>query len=39
MDIKKLLLTLGFKPKNDTVDVYAKAYQQHNGYVIEVDFF
>lgn len=38
MDIKKLLLTLGFKPKNDTVDVYAKAYQQHNGYVIEVDF-
>lgn len=38
MDIKKLLLTLGFKPKNDTVDVYAKAYQQHSGYVIEVDF-
>lgn len=38
MDIKKLLLALGFKPKNDTVDVYAKAYQQHNGYVIEVDF-
>lgn len=38
MDIKKLLLSLGFKPKNDTVDVYAKAYQQHNGYVIEVDF-
>lgn len=26
MDIKKLLLTLGFKPKNNTVDVYAKAY-------------
>lgn len=38
MDIKKLLLALGFKPKNDTVDVYAKAYQQHNGYVIEVNF-
>ena len=38
MDIKKLLLTLGFKPKNDAVDVYAKTYQQHNGYVIEVDF-
>ena len=38
IDIKKLLLTLGFKPKNDTVDVYAKAYQQHSGYVIEVDF-
>lgn len=38
MDIKKLLLALGFKPKNDAVDVYAKAYQQHNGYVIEVDF-
>lgn len=38
MDIKKSLITLGFKPKNDTVDVYAKAYQQHNGYVIEVDF-
>ena len=38
MDIKKLLLALGFRPKNDTVDVYAKAYQQHNGYVIEVDF-
>lgn len=38
MDIKKLLLTLGFKPKNNTVDVYAKAYPQHSGYVIEVDF-
>lgn len=38
MDIKKLLLTLGFKPKNNTVDVYAKAYQQHDGYAIEVDF-
>ena len=38
MDIKKLLLTLGFKPKNNTIDVYAKAYPQHNGYAIEVDF-
>lgn len=38
MDIKKLLLALGFKPKNGAVDVYAKAYQQHNGYAIEVDF-
>lgn len=38
MDIKKLLLTLGFKPKNNTVDVYAKTYPQHNGYSIEVDF-
>lgn len=38
MDIKKLLSSLGFKPKNNTVDVYAKTYQHHNGYVIEVDF-
>lgn len=38
MDIKKLLSSLGFKPKNDAVDVYAKTYQHHNGYVIEVDF-
>lgn len=38
MDIKKILLSLGFKPKNNTVDVYAKAYPQHSGYAIEVDF-
>lgn len=38
MDIRQLLSSLGFKPKNDAVDIYAKTYQRHNGYVIEVDF-
>lgn len=38
MDIRKLLSSLGFKPKNNTVDVFAKTYQHHSGYAIEVDF-
>lgn len=39
MDIKELITKLGFKPKNGTVDVYSKIYQQHDGYSIDIDFF
>lgn len=38
MDIKELITKLGFKPKNGTVDVYSKIYQQHDGYSIDIDF-
>lgn len=38
MDVKKLLLMLGFKPKDNAIAVYSKTYQQHDGYAIEVDF-
>lgn len=36
MDAKGLISKLGFEPKNGTVDVYYKTYQQHS-YFIEVD--
>lgn len=38
MDIKKLIIKLGFKPKNGTVDVYSKIYQEHGDYSIDIDF-
>ena len=38
MDVKKLLLMLGFKPKDNAIAVYSKIYQQHDSYAIEVDF-
>lgn len=38
MDMKKLLLMLGFKPKDNAIAVYSKIYQQHDSYAIEVDF-
>jgi len=38
MDFKKLLTVLGFNPKENTVNVWSKKYQQVNGYCIEVDF-
>lgn len=28
MDVKKLLLMLGFKPKDNAIAVYSKIYQQ-----------
>ncbi len=37
MDAKGLISKLGFEPKNGTVDVYYKTYQQHS-YSVEVDF-
>lgn len=36
--MKKLLLMLGFKPKDNAIAVYSKIYQQHDSYAIEVDF-
>jgi len=38
MDYKQLFLKLGFIPKDKTVDIYIKQYQQHSGYSIEIDF-
>ena len=38
MDYKKLLITLGFSPKENTIDVYSKKYPHHDGYIIDVDF-
>ncbi|KAA6323468.1 putative type I restriction enzymeP M protein, partial [termite gut metagenome] len=38
MDYKNLLLTIGFKPQENTVGVFSKKYQQSDSYCIEVDF-
>lgn len=37
-NIKKLIVKMGFTPQNEKNNVYFKAYQLHNGYVICVDF-
>ena len=37
MDIKRLLITLGFSPKENAVNVFSKKYQQAEGYYIEVN--
>lgn len=37
-NIKKLIVKMGFTPQNGKNNVYSKAYQLHNGYVICVDF-
>lgn len=38
MDIKELITKLGFKPKNGSINVYSKIYQQHGDYSIDIDF-
>ena len=38
MNSKNLLTALGFRPKENAVDVYFKQYQQANHYCIEIDF-
>jgi len=38
MNIKKLLSALGFKPKDNQVDVFSKTYRQHDNYTINIDF-
>ncbi|HPH62019.1 MAG TPA: restriction endonuclease subunit S [Paludibacteraceae bacterium] len=38
MDYKQFISKLGFIPKDKTVDIYIKKYQQHGGYSIEVNF-
>ena len=36
--MKKLIQTLGFIPKEDSVNVYYKKYDSHQDYIIEIDF-
>ena len=38
MDIKELITKLDFKPKNGSINVYSKIYQQHGDYSIDIDF-
>ena len=38
METKKLIKVLGFKPKENTSEIYHKKYSQCNNYEIEVDF-
>lgn len=38
MDIKELITKLDFKPKNGSINVYSKIYQQHGDYYIDIDF-
>jgi len=38
METKKLIQTLGFKPKENTSETYHKKYSECNNYEIEVDF-
>ena len=38
MDVKKWIATLGFIPKENTVNTYRKQYLLHGGYSIDVDF-
>ncbi len=38
LESKNLLKKLGFLPKENTVGVYEKQYQQHNNYAIKIDF-
>lgn len=37
-NIKELIVKMGFTPQNGKNNVYSKAYQLHNGYVICLDF-
>ncbi|GHU78914.1 hypothetical protein FACS1894145_1950 [Bacteroidia bacterium] len=37
MDIKNLLITLGFSPKENTAGIFSKKYQQADNYYLEVD--
>lgn len=37
-NIKEVLNTLGFIPKDGCLDVYEKKYHQHQSYTIEIDF-
>ena len=38
MDLRQFLLKLGFTPKENTVGILSKKYQQHDGYCIDVDY-
>lgn len=38
VDIKKLILALGFKPQENENGIYFKSYKKHDGYVIKIDF-
>jgi type I restriction enzyme M protein len=38
MDNKKLILSLGFTPKENTVGIFQKIYSNANNYAIEIDF-
>ncbi|MBF4517835.1 restriction endonuclease subunit S [Flavobacterium sp. ANB] len=38
MDNKKLILSLGFTPKENTVGIFQKKYSNLNNYTIEIDF-
>lgn len=38
LESKNLLKKLGFLPKENTVGIYEKQYQQHNNYAIKIDF-
>jgi type I restriction enzyme M protein len=38
MNYKNLLIALGFSPKENVCDVFAKKYPQADGYCLEVDF-
>ncbi len=38
MDNKDLAKTLGFQPKENTVNVYSKSYSLADNYIIEIDF-
>jgi type I restriction enzyme M protein len=38
MDNKKLILSLGFTPKENTVGIFRKKYSNSNNYAIEIDF-
>lgn len=38
MEVKKYISTLGFLPKEHTVNIYTKLYPQYGGYCIDIDF-
>ena len=37
MDYKQLITIIGFTPKENTISVFSKKYQQAEGYCIEID--